>query len=1055
MTTAMDNTTQPHQQVSAPPVFSPSVVASKVKKSAHLQDNVPIAQRPAKKMTHTPEIPADEDEDTWTRTEDDDIYIMPFYKKDSSSRKTSGEGVTSSGRNIERSSTGHASSSGHGDLYVIAEQKQTSRGKPKPKSAPTFEIRKPTTVAMHGYKRQVPVAREERHDVNTNYTFSLRRSVGGAIPKYLQHHEGAEGKAAMMHMFNVIRTAMADDNVECMVADVLGVKTTAPRVMKGTGGDKTVERQTTREKIVQGPPRASAKGSGNQQRSDGGRSSPRSFGGQNDVSPPHRQMTEFGPYGLERHSSCNMDEPYIFERGYKKPPTVISQKPKVTIATNNCEVGKQQRTTEVGKQQRTTRSADSSNSHDNTPGSISRFIQKGSPKDAMYTMADYIEMERYPKDGQFGREDFEVISTSNKPSDGQRGILKNQNLDFDYGVKGTPPGKTSTKPVGDPTMRYDSSMAFSVRRRLRHAIPKFTSNNVTGALLQLSEKLMDEFHLDTDSSAMTNMNACQQQDKNSGQAASNTGTISEDTPWVSKGSCAKENKPQTKRENTSALTTGKSASSKTNPNDSHYGAATTGNRMVNSPGKATQNPPWVSKGEAVTTPARRDYSDSSYDKPWAVTKGNAACRITAGAASSGAPARAYNQPGTSSVYTQTSQRALCNDHVVQPRTITAKRGWNKNSNQSASSLSVSLYPEGSSIQEADVTGEIFYDAVTTLDNFQIKSDQPTDNNNNDIMSKSFLKRFRLNLLFRKKKHNEQKFVSVVGKVIEARRSGCIDEDGNFVQNFTGKKDDSSVKQTELGKKSPPPQVKPKPKQKLDKNGNQRVSSSKKRGSSKRRLHQQQHNADRNSYPLPEEDDGSEGYASASEMDDFNPTAFLERNRRSAENRFYRSDDGDEADVESDSDGNNSTNRRVRFSDDVQHFGEIEGLGDPNAGSTDTLDIDIEEDNSPDISLLSLKSKIQLFEKVSSNEFLDERSYQGSPPPADLPDSAASLPTKDRVQLFEDISCGKKPTTCAKTNKTPRRAVESCQYTLTQSKISFFEQLSDPNKRKDDADDDLL
>ena len=424
--------------------------------------------------------------------------------------------------------------------------------------------------------------------------------------------------------------------------------------------------------------------------------------------------------------------------------------------------------------------------------------------------------------------------------------------------------------------------------------------------------------------------------------------------------------------------------------------------------------PWVRRGENATS--SKVTRDSSTDMPW-VRKGIPAT----GKSGKKRTTTPVDEASRMNVSTQTSSRALCEECDYYPYLFTEGRGYNTNTNQSADSISLS--------SESSVQEEIFYDALCWPSEPQIIVDHQDD-------SMSFLKRFRLNLLFRKQKKggNEKKFVSAVHKVIEARRSGCIDDDGNFVTSIPPPSPKND------GEKSPPP-TKPKPNKSLDKNGNKRESS-KKRGSSKRRHHP--HNRD--SYPLPEEDDGSEGYASASEMDnfEFNPTAFLERNRRSAENnrsaekdRYYKDDAGEDADIESDSDGANSSSRRVRFSDDVQHFGDIVALGGiGETESTDNLDV---EDDEPDTCLLSLKSKIELFEKVGSNEFLDERSFQGSPPP-DLPENS-SLPAKDRIKLFEDISCGKKPTTCYGTHKTPRRAVDSCQFTHTQSKISFFEQLN--------------
>ena len=776
--------------------------------------------------------------------------------------------------------------------------------------------------------------------VDSTYTYVLRNSVRRSIPKYLG--KDGQSKAAVMHMFNDIRLAMADDSLEDIILDALrdAYLQDEEHAREQEERDEQDRKDgMKREKVA---PKSTAVTSGSKQ-------PPQAGGGREYF----ESRTRSKPYGV---------------RSVKAPTTKTRQGPSDNYT-----------------KQAATRDRD-------TTQDISRKVSGGWTRqgsdssseevDKFYSALDVDQF--YSAENTLRRESADVkeaklVNMSTTPT-----YSAKKQVQFSGGAKKSPSTledwKTTTQNMGDATMRHDSNLNYLVRRHVGRALPKYTYNKmVTRALKQLSEKLMDEVPLLPGSLALNHddvdftsfdKDARKEAPKDSkgGQKGS-----SRDEPWVQKGKNAKKS--------------------------------------------VDQDLPWVTRGDPVTTSSKVT-DDSSSDLPW-VSRGNQDDSYNMQKRTT-TPAREL--PSRMSIATQTSMRALNDGCVCYPQTVTAGsagRSWNKNTNQSGDALILS--------SEDGLHEEIFYDALCNVPtDLQITSDFQQDE-----MSKSFLKRFRLNLLFRKQKKNqeEKKFVKAVHKVIDARRSGCIDDDGNFVTSIPPPSPKSD------GDSSPPPVVKPKPKKtsQLDKNGNKRESL-KKRGSSRRR-----HNPDRESYPLPEEDDGSEGYASASEMDDFNPTAFLERNRRSAENRLYR-DDGDDADVESDSDGANSQNRRVRFSDDVQHFGEIVALQEVE--SSDNLDA---EDDEPDISRLSLKSKIELFEKVSSNEFLDDRSYQGSPPP-DLPEPT-TLPTKDRVQLFEDISSGKKPTTCAASNssKTPRRAVESCQFTQTASKISFFEELSGVKK----------
>ena len=113
---------------------------------------------------------------------------------------------------------------------------------------------------------------------------------------------------------------------------------------------------------------------------------------------------------------------------------------------------------------------------------------------------------------------------------------------------------------------------------------------------------------------------------------------------------------------------------------------------------------------------------------------------------------------------------------------------------------------------------------------------------------------RFDLLFRRKRRG--KFVECVHKVIEARRSGCIDEDGNILKPLTEMlAAQEKLKHTQGGNSNGPVGSASEEALKVETRNTHRP------------LARQQVVSIRDSYPLPEEDDGSEGYASAGETDD--------------------------------------------------------------------------------------------------------------------------------------------------------------------------------------------
>ena len=288
-----------------------------------------------------------------------------------------------------------------------------------------------------------------------------------------------------------------------------------------------------------------------------------------------------------------------------------------------------------------------------------------------------------------------------------------------------------------------------------------------------------------------------------------------------------------------------------------------------------------------------------------------------------------------------------------------------------------------------------------------------------FFKRSIAKRF--DLLFRRKKKN--KFVDCVHKVIEARRSGCIDEDGNILKPLTEMLAEHDKLKKQAGNSA-------------KKNHQESASEEalKAEVQNPRSPVRVRHRASvRDSYPLPEEDDGSEGYASAGETDDsFNPTAFLERNRRTSRRFSSNSEEG------------GHSNRRVRFSDEVQQFGgpENEPIDEHVATDPDAEAKPAKTTDEPDISSMPLTTKIKYFEgvmfsdqnntKLPINKPLDGVNDQ---PPRPCPGSPE---IRHRVKLFEDISKG---IPIEPPLPKPRRAVQSCQYTQTKSKINFFEQLS--------------
>lgn len=376
---------------------------------------------------------------------------------------------------------------------------------------------------------------------------------------------------------------------------------------------------------------------------------------------------------------------------------------------------------------------------------------------------------------------------------------------------------------------------------------------------------------------------------------------------------------------------------------------------------------------------------------------------------------------------------------------------------------------------------------------------------------AFLKRSlaRLDLLFKKKQESRTKFYECVEKVIEARRSGCIDEDGNIVKPLdellrknAAKTEEEKAKEEEMNGREMPRvpnyrvsvvEPRPRPRARLIKGippTYVRPDKMRQRKEMERMPQQQQlrqrlkqqrrvspvivdgvltqrlitptNSSDeeeekdrpkpdritavsnpmyRESFPLPEEDDGSEGYASASEVDhfEFNPTAFLERNRTSGNplhhhvHRLHGDSDqsGDEVEDEHDS---RSASRRVRFSDDVQ---DIENFM-TSKGRDRASNI------FPDPTALPVHTKIDLFEKVTScvkvpPPLMNRHSDPGPriPPRPNVARLQSSV-TKDKVSLFEELS---NPENRPVPPPRPRRRKLETKMNETKLKINFFEQLS--------------
>ena len=386
---------------------------------------------------------------------------------------------------------------------------------------------------------------------------------------------------------------------------------------------------------------------------------------------------------------------------------------------------------------------------------------------------------------------------------------------------------------------------------------------------------------------------------------------------------------------------------------------------------------------------------------------------------------------------------------------------------------------------------------------------------------AFLKRSlaRLDLLFKKKPEPERrtKFYECVERVIEARRSGCIDEDGNIVKPLDEllRKNEERIEEEErkevlqvpkyrvsiveprprprarLIQGIPPTYVRPdklrkrkelaimrqeqqqqqqqqqQQKQQLRiKKQQRRVSPVIVDGVISQRLITPTNSSDeeeellnrsrkrdritavsnptyRESFPLPEEDDGSEGYASASEVDhfEFNPTAFLERNRTSGNplhhhvHRHHGFSDQSSDEAEDDHDLRSAA-RRVRFSDDVQEIESFLSGGEESPVCSIT----------GDPIALPVHTKIDLFEKVSICSVkpqqlpLVNRHSDPGPrvPPRPHISRLQCSATRDKVVLFEELS---HPENRPVPPPRPRRRKLEAKMNETKLKINFFEQLS--------------
>ncbi|KAJ8031353.1 hypothetical protein HOLleu_28060 [Holothuria leucospilota] len=285
-----------------------------------------------------------------------------------------------------------------------------------------------------------------------------------------------------------------------------------------------------------------------------------------------------------------------------------------------------------------------------------------------------------------------------------------------------------------------------------------------------------------------------------------------------------------------------------------------------------------------------------------------------------------------------------------------------------------------------------------------------------------LAQLKLAKLFRKKK--KSKFQECVNKVIEARRSGCIDDQGNILYPL---------------------------KKMLEQKQREQIQAEK-LYSEITKLHKLQRKdsrppscMSRESYPLPQEDDGSEGYASASELEnfEFNPTIYLERNRAAGlPNNCIP--------CRYDSKRSGGSERKVRFSDDVCRISNYsyesscsyssEGDG-PEVDSTDTScrhRNDYSDDQCDDRFSLTLEEKISFFnqamraesrgnaKKMSKSTSFIERGYQPG---------TGSL--KSKVAMFENLSKG------GSSSQRSSRTEEWIR-SETRSKIRFFETLGKCN-----------
>ena len=408
-----------------------------------------------------------------------------------------------------------------------------------------------------------------------------------------------------------------------------------------------------------------------------------------------------------------------------------------------------------------------------------------------------------------------------------------------------------------------------------------------------------------------------------------------------------------------------------------------------------------------------------------------------------------------------SEDTICSDEVLVDCHLASKVG------ESAESPDARAVEYNLPVPDSDV----IYQSVKTSS--RIGSATLDSKPRDDTMAffkRSFAK-VRLDLLFRKKKNH--KFVECVEKVIEARRSGCIDEDGNIVKTLDeqlkarGKKKSSDKKKKQQkspaltqsnsdADKRPEAEIKPQSRVMGVSNPNYRES-----------------------YPLPEEDDGSEGYESASEVETVDSNGGGSVQDRTSprlsgilSNRSSQHE-SDENSVDAKPVVRRASSRRVRFSDEVEEFDHIHGelVGKPprdfsgGHGHRIVVSSEPEPVQETDNCVLSLTKKISLFENMSKQTSNQDQNLHPKlsrttghrhsdpgpardsmkPDPAEFPtkgeDDAQNFVsiTRARVQAFEKLSL-RKPGERKVPKPKPRTSLLEIKMNQTKQKIMFFEQL---------------